>query len=121
MLDMAVAAVPERALLYDYAPWEQMSKQRRGIMWALMTAQGLGRTLVVPPLRFHTAREGVYEYRDYSALHDIGPLGALHAAVDQRDYLATTGGRVDLVFGLLRGVPSDWAKRLSKALLCVLT
>ena len=27
-----------RALLYDYVPWEQMTKQRRGLMWAFKLA-----------------------------------------------------------------------------------
>ena len=35
-------------------PWEQMTKQKKGIMWALETARSVRRTLVVPPFRFHT-------------------------------------------------------------------
>ena len=101
----ASAASLERTLLWDYVPWEQMSKQRRGIMWALQTARGLERTLVLPPFRFHTAKEGVYEYVRYSDLFELAPLAALHPVAELADFVATTENRVDLVFSLLKGLP----------------
>ena len=55
------AAAADRYLLYDYVTWEQMSKQRRGLAGALQAAHGAGRTLVLPPIRFHTAQSGVYD------------------------------------------------------------
>ena len=50
-----------RYLLYDYVPWEQLSNQRRGIMWAWQQARGMGRTLVLPPLRFQTEEGGSFK------------------------------------------------------------
>ena len=36
-------ALEGRALLWDYVSWEQMSKQRRGVMWSLQLARTLNR------------------------------------------------------------------------------
>ena len=36
-------ALEGRALLWDYVLWEQMSKQRRGVMWSLQLARTLNR------------------------------------------------------------------------------
>ena len=38
-----LAPLDGRALLWDYVPWEQMSKQRRGVMWSLQLARTLNR------------------------------------------------------------------------------
>ena len=57
----AVLDFDGKYLLYDYVPWEQLSKQRRGIMWAWQTARGMGRTLVLPPFRFQTEEGGSFK------------------------------------------------------------
>ena len=45
MLANGTAAFQGRALTWDYVPWEQMTKQRRGIMWAMNLARSIDRTL----------------------------------------------------------------------------
>lgn len=57
----AVLDFDAKYLLYDYVPWEQLSKQRRGIMWAWQQARGMGRTLVLPPFRFQTEEGGSFK------------------------------------------------------------
>lgn len=97
-----------RSLIYDYVPWEQMTKQRRGLMWAMQLAHGIDRTLVLPPLRFHTAHtksREVYDYVPYSTLFDLQPLAEIHPIVELHELLAASAGRVDLVFSLLKGLP----------------
>ena len=105
MLANGTAAFEGRALLWDYVPWEQMTKQRRGIMWALQLAHGLDRRLILPPLRFHTKTAGVYEYVRYSELFEMQPLAELHPITELSDFLAASEGRIDLVFSLLKGLP----------------
>ena len=52
----AIGSVSDGVLLYDYVAWEQLSKQRRGIMWALQTARSMKRALVLPsPLNMTVA------------------------------------------------------------------
>ena len=105
MLANGTAAFEGRALLWDYVPWEQMTKQRRGLMWALQLAHGLDRRLILPPLRFHTKTAGVYEYVRYSELFEMQPLAELHPITELSDFLAASEGRIDLVFSLLKGLP----------------
>lgn len=113
-----------RVMLYDYVPWEQMSKQRRGLMWALQTARGMDRALVLPPLRFQTARSAAnlnpharpspnddFDYRPWSYLFDLAPLHALHPVVELEDYLAANDRRVDLIFSINRGMPPKTAPK----------
>ena len=95
-------------LLWDYVPWEQMTKQRRGIMWALQTVKGLDRTLILPPFRFHTSKDGEYEYVRYSDLFELAPLQAINPVADLADYAAASQSRVDLVFSLQRGLPPGY-------------
>ena len=108
MHDKMAAASPTtpKLLLYDYVPWEQMTKQRRGIMWAVQTARAHKRTLVLPPLRFHTDQKDVYEYVNFSSLFDMAPLHALHPVLELDDVLADEAHRaVDVVFSITRGMP----------------
>ena len=108
MLANGSAVFEGRTLLYDYVPWEQMSKQRRGLMWAMQLAHGLDRTLVLPPLRFHTSRANKYEFVPYSALFDLRPLAEIHPITElhQPEALARPG-HADIVFSLLRGMPPN--------------
>ena len=111
---MATTIGDARFLLWDYVPWEQMSKQRRGVMWSAQLAHSLSRTLVVPPIRFHTSERQArlapddpaheYEYRAYSSLFELEALNAVQPAIDL-DAFAAAAPRVDLVFSLLRGMP----------------
>ena len=78
MVAMAAASASERFLLYDYVPWEQFSKQRRGASWALQAARSAGRTLVLPPVRFHTPTHGEYEYYPFSLFFDLEHMRKLH-------------------------------------------
>ena len=61
-----------------------MTKQLRGVMWALQTARSVGRTLVLPPLRFHTATADVYEYVPFSRVFELEPLAAAAGITDAR-------------------------------------
>jgi hypothetical protein len=90
-------------LLFDYVPWEQMTKQRRGIMWAMQQARNFGRTLVLPPLRFHTSTPGEYEYTPYSELFDMKPLASVHPIAELSG--VSSSSHVDVVFSVLRGQP----------------
>ena len=115
-----LAPLDGRALLWDYVPWEQMSKQRRGVMWSLQLARTLNRQLVLPPLRFLTSSDArrqvddpdlAYDYRAYSHVFDIEPLRKLHPVVDLHDFLHRNDSsgsriqpRIDLIFSILRGV-----------------
>ena len=105
-----------RALLYDYVPWEQMTKQRRGLMWAFKLAHELDRTLVLPPLRFHTKASNdasqQYEYARYSYLFELQPLAELHPITELDDFLADSGGRIDHVFSILRGMPKGYVSAM---------
>eukprot|EP00965_Chrysotila_dentata_P123999 4098746-Pleurochrysis_carterae.AAC.2 len=67
-----------RYLLYDYVTWEQFSKQKRGLYWALQTARASGRTLVLPKARFHTERQDKYEYYPFSLFYDLHQLAQMH-------------------------------------------
>jgi len=83
-------------------------------MWALQLARTLKRQLVIPPLRFRISDkrysdEDDFEYRPYSALFDPEPLARLHPIIDMQDFLDGVGGRVDLVFTVLRGMPPKGA------------
>jgi hypothetical protein len=103
----SVGVAADRALLWDYVPWEQMcappmalpstcvphlteplrlhrSKQRRGIMWSLQQAHELDRTLVIPPFRFHAAARSPTKAPDdpsheyeYRAYSDLFDLAPL--------------------------------------------
>ena len=93
-----LALVEGRALLWDCADGEQMSKQRRGIMWALRLARRLKRTFVLPPLRFHTSSGARhFEYRPYSALFDLAPLQRLHPTVELAPFLELNDRHVDRI------------------------
>ena len=100
--------MPSAALLWDYVPWEQMSKQRRGIMWALQLAHTLrDRTLVLPPVRFHTAEKGIFETRSYSDLFELAPLSTVHPVEDLETFLRQSAGHVDLTYTVLKGLPKE--------------
>ena len=90
------------ALLFDYAPWEQISAQRRGLMWALQLAHFLDRTLIVPPTRFHLTSndDGLFEYRPFSALLELDSLKRLHPVMELEEW-AAQGGMADVVFTLI--------------------
>ena len=110
-----------RTLLWDYVPWEQMSKQRRGVMWSLQLARNLNRQLVLPSFRFLTTSDprkpfddpdNAYEYRPYSHIFDVEPLRQLHPVLELHEFAERTGGgrgkpRVDLLFSILRGVSPE--------------
>jgi len=120
VVGVMLAPLDGRALLWDYVPWEQMSKQRRGVMWSLQLARTLNRQLVLPPLRFLTSSDArrqvddpdlAYDYRAYSHVFDIEPLRKLHPVVDLHDFLHRNDSsgsriqpRIDLIFSILRGV-----------------
>ena len=94
-----------KVLLYDYVNWEQLSKQRRGLMWALTEARTHQRTLVLPPFRFHTAIKGQFEYHPMSDLFDLSALRAFYPVLEQHEFVRQTGGRLDRAFLLQRGQP----------------
>ena len=110
--DLSIGSVSDGVLLYDYVAWEQLSKQRRGIMWALQTARSMKRALVLPSLRFHTAQKHVYEYLPYGALFEIDELRKVHPVVDLADVLAAADAPPPFseLFQLQRGVPKDVPK-----------
>ena len=100
-----------RGLTFDYVPWEQMSKQRRGIMWAMQLAKAVDRTLLLPPLRFHTPEKDVFKYVPYSELFELAPLARVHPTFELTDTLHGNGRQVDLVFSNLKGrMPESAAK-----------
>lgn len=103
--------VAARGFTFDYVPWEQMSKQRRGIMWAMQQARGLDRALLLPPLRFRTSQADVFEYVRFSDLFELASLAAVHPVADLADAVRSVndggdGGQpVDLIFSINRGMP----------------
>ena len=105
MLANGTHAFDGRALLWDYVPWEQMTKQRRGLMWAMQMAHGIDRTLILPPLRFHTKTAGVYEYVRMSELFELQPLEELHPIAELSDFLEMTDNHLDIMFSVLKGLP----------------
>ena len=49
--------------------------------------RNLRRRLVVPPIRFHTATSGKYEYRNYSSIFDLAALQELHDEIGTQQRL----------------------------------
>ena len=82
------STVPTPPHLQKEGGFELIVHQLRTFQSALALAAALGRALVLPSLRFHTAQKHVYEYLPYGALFEIDELRKVHPVVDLADVLA---------------------------------